>query len=74
MFQWHFENCLFSPNPSPAVLEHRERLRQQTIERNVRRTGLPNVQVSVTCPYCRKVGRPGPMKLRHFDNCKHKPI
>ena len=28
--------------------------------------------MSVTCPHCDKVGKPGPMTIWHFNNCKAK--
>ena len=34
--------------------------------------GKHNFQQKVSCPHCNKVGRIGPMKQWHFDNCKLK--
>jgi len=29
-------------------------------------------RVKIECPHCHKIGAPGPMKNRHFDNCRKK--
>jgi hypothetical protein len=76
MKRWHFDRCSKNPDISPSLLAEvkaaREKIRQSAIKRNKSRIGKPNVQAPVTCPHCGVTGRPGAMRLHHFDNCVRK--
>lgn len=55
-------------NPSKRV-EVRAKISQTLAGRMCSPTGLVNMNISVSCPNCGKVGGLGAMKRWHFDNC-----